>query len=78
MLELISTLKKTQKSTGGKWIVEHSPKILAHKEKTYLHHQLVFWAHSATKDYIRAKNNLQYVSYLLCTQVVKPQIIQKP
>ena len=25
-----------------------------------------------------AKNNVQSVSYLLCTQVIKPQIIQKP
>ena len=31
-----------------------------------------------TKDYITAKNNLQSVSYLLCTQVIKPQSIQKP
>ena len=26
----------------------------------------------------RAKNNVQSVSYLLCTQVITPQIIQKP
>ena len=25
-----------------------------------------------------AKNNVQSVSYLLCTQVIKPQIFQKP
>ena len=25
-----------------------------------------------------AKNNVQSASYLLCTQVIKPQIIQKP
>ena len=25
-----------------------------------------------------AKNNVQSVSYLLCTQVIKPQMIQKP
>ena len=25
-----------------------------------------------------AKNNVQSVSYLFCTQVIKPQIIQKP
>ena len=28
--------------------------------------------------YITAKNNVQSVSYLLCTQVIKPQIIEKP
>ena len=39
---------------------------------------LVFWAQSTTKDYIRAKNNVQFVSYLLCTQVIKPKIIPKP
>ena len=30
---------------------------------------------STTKDYITAKNNVQSVSYLLCAQVIKPQII---
>ena len=30
---------------------------------------LVFWAQSTTKDYIRAKNNIQSVSHLLRTQV---------
>ena len=40
--------------------------------------QLVFWAESTTKDYTTAKNNVQSVSYLLCTQVIKPQILQKP
>ena len=30
------------------------------------------------RDYITAKNNVQSVSYLLCTQVIKSQIIQKP
>ena len=25
-----------------------------------------------------AKNNVQSASYLLCTQVIKPQIIQQP
>ena len=25
-----------------------------------------------------AKNNIQSVSYLFCTQVIKPQIVQKP
>ena len=39
--------------------------------------KLVFWAESTTKDYIKAKNNVQSVSYLLCTQVIKPQIIHK-
>ena len=39
---------------------------------------LVFWAESTTKDYIMAKNNIQSVSYLLCMQVIKPQIIPKP
>ena len=39
---------------------------------------LAFRAKSATKDYITAKNNVQSVSYLLCMQVIKPQIIQKP
>ena len=39
--------------------------------------QLVFWAKSTTKDYITAKNNVLSVSYLLCTQVIKQQIIQK-
>ena len=38
---------------------------------------LVFRAESTTKDYITAKNNVQSLSYLLCTQVIKPQIIQK-
>ena len=35
MRELISTLKKKKekKSAGGKWIVEHSPQILAREEK---------------------------------------------
>ena len=37
-----------------------------------------FLAESATKDYITSKSNVQSVSYLLCTQVIKPQIIQKP
>ena len=36
---------------------------------------LVFWTQSTTRDYIRAKNNAQSVSYLLCTRVIKPQII---
>ena len=31
-----------------------------------------------TKDYITAKNNVQSVSYLFCTQVIKPQITHKP
>ena len=35
-------------------------------------------AESTTRDYITAKNNVQSVSYLLCTQVIKPQIIHKP
>ena len=39
---------------------------------------LVFWAESTTKDYITAKNNVQSVCYLLCTQVIKPEIIHKP
>ena len=39
---------------------------------------LVLWAESTTKGYIMAKNNVQSVSYLLCTQVIKPQMIQKP
>ena len=50
---------------------------------------MVFWADSTTEDYITAKNNatedyiiakknVQSVSYLLCTQIIKPQIIQKP
>ena len=31
---LISTKEKKKKNrAGGEWIVEHSPKILAHKEK---------------------------------------------
>ena len=38
----------------------------------------MFWAESTTKDYITAKNNVQSVSYLLCAQVIKPEIIQKP
>ena len=40
--------------------------------------ELVPRAESTTKDYITAKNNVQSVSNLLCTQVIKPQIIQKP
>ena len=36
---------------------------------------LVFSAESTTEDYNMAKNNVQSVSYLLCTQVIKPQII---
>ena len=39
---------------------------------------LVFWAKSTTKGYIMVKNNVQSGSYLLCTQVIKPQIIHKP
>ena len=31
--DLISTYKKKKKSTGGEWIFEHSPKILAREEK---------------------------------------------
>ena len=31
--KLISTLKKKEKSAGGEWTVEHSPKILAREEK---------------------------------------------
>ena len=38
----------------------------------------MFWAESTTEDYITAKNNAQSLSYLLCTQVIKPQVIQKP
>ena len=30
------------------------------------------------KDYIRAKNNVQSVCYLLCMQVIKPQTIRQP
>ena len=30
-----------------------------------------FWVKSTKKDYIRTKNNVQSVSYLLCTQVIK-------
>ena len=33
--ELISTLKKINKKSGGEWIVEHSPQILANKEKSH-------------------------------------------
>ena len=40
--------------------------------------KLVYRDESTTKDYITAKHNVQSVSYLLCTQVIKPQIIQKP
>ena len=32
---------------------------------------------STKKNYIMAKNNAQSVSSLLCTQVIKPQIIKK-
>ena len=39
---------------------------------------LVFWAKSTTKDYITTKINVKSVSYLLCMQVIKPQIIPKP
>ena len=35
----------------------------------------VVWAQSDTKDYIKAKSKLQSVSYLFCTQVIKPQIL---
>ena len=36
---------------------------------------LVSWYfESTTKDYIRAKNKLQSVSYLFCTPFIKPQI----
>ena len=38
---------------------------------------LVFWAQSTTKNYIRAKNNVQSFFYLHCTQVIKQQIIPK-
>ena len=33
---------------------------------------------SQPQSYIMAKNNVQSVSYLLCTQVIKPQIMHKP
>ena len=33
--------------------------------------------HSTTKGYIRAENNVPFVSYLLCIQVIQPQIIIK-
>ena len=39
---------------------------------------LVFWAESTTKDNSTAINNVQSVSYSLCTQVIKPKVIQKP
>ena len=38
--------------------------------------QLVFWTRSTKNDYIRAKNNVQPVSYLLCTSVIKPWVIK--
>ena len=43
--------------------------------------QLLSWYFESvnpTKYYIRTKNNVQSVSCLLCIQVIKPQIIQKP
>ena len=40
--------------------------------------KLVFCAQSTIKDYIRAKKNyVQSVSYLPCTQVIKPQIMSQ-
>ena len=39
--------------------------------------ELVPRAESTTKDYITAKNNVQSVSNLLCTQVIKPQNFPK-
>ena len=39
--------------------------------------KLVFWGESTTQDYVTAKNNVQSVSYLVCTQVIKPQSYQK-
>ena len=44
--------------------------------KDQLVSQLVFWAESTTKDYITTKNDVQFVSYLLCTQVIKLLIIK--
>ena len=43
--------------------------------------QLLSWYFepvNPTKYYIRTKNNVQSVSCLPCTQVITPQIIQKP
>ena len=31
--------------------------------------KLVFWVQLTTEDYIRAENELQFISYLLCTQI---------
>ena len=31
--KLISTLKKKKESAGGKWLVEHSPKIIAREKE---------------------------------------------
>ena len=60
--------------------LEEASKVLKKKKKKaeWLVSQLLFSAQSTTKDYITAKNNVQSVSYLLCMQVIKPQILQKP
>ena len=41
----------------------------------WLVNQWVLWFQFTTKEYIRTKNKLQSVSYLFCSQVIKPQIL---
>ena len=48
------------------------------EKKTSVNTYLMLRAQSATKEYIRARNILQYfVSQLFCTQVFKPQNSEK-
>ena len=69
ILQLLTLTAAEQYSTGR----DHRS-FTATERESYL----VFWAASTTENYITAKSNIQFVSYLLRTLVIKPQIIQKP
>ena len=73
--ETNSTLYKLRMFCSKYYIRLHKLKNSIHPSEGQLVSYLVFWAESTIKDYIMAKNNVQSVSYLLCMQAIKPQII---
>ena len=61
-------VKQTEYESLARWSIN--------VRKSWLVSQLALWAQSTTKDYIMAKNKPQFVSYLFCIQVIKPQPLQ--
>ena len=75
ILQLLTLTAAEQYSTGR----DHRSFTATERERERERESyLVFWAASTTENYITAKSNIQFVSYLLRTLVIKPQIIQKP